>query len=304
MSKKYLIVIAGPTASGKTDLAIRIAGTFHTEIISADSRQVYRELCIGTAVPDRGQLSKIKHHLIQHRSVLDNYNASIFEEEALKVLDKIFNKNEFAVLAGGSGLYIKALCDGIDDIPSVDPGVRENLRKKLESEGIESLRYDLKKLDPDTYRTVDLKNPNRILKALEVSITTGKPYSSFLKNNKKQRDFEIIKVGLNLNRGTLYEKINLRVDEMMTNGLLEEVRSCIPYRNRNSLKTVGYKELFEHLDGKAELQEAVRLIKRNTRRFARRQITWFNGDPEIHWFEPGQSEEIIKFIRGHVETAS
>ena len=304
MSKKYLIVIAGPTASGKTEMAIRIAGTFHTEIISADSRQVYRELCIGTAVPDRGQLSKLKHHLIQHRSVLDNYNASMFEEEALQVLDKIFKKKEFAVLAGGSGLYIKALCEGIDDIPSVDPGVRESLQEKLVSEGIESLRYDLKKLDPDSYKTVDLKNPNRILKSLEVSITTGKPYSSFLKNNKKQRDFEIIKVGLNLNRGTLYERINLRVDEMMTNGLLEEVRSCMPYRNRNSLKTVGYKELFEHLDGKTELQEAVRLIKRNTRRFARRQITWFNGDPEIHWFEPGQPEEIITFIREHVETAN
>ena len=260
MRNKLAIFIVGPTAVGKTDMAIRVAEALNTEIISADSRQVYRELSIGTAVPDSSEHKKVKHHLLQHRSVLDYYNASMFETEALDALEKIFRKNDTAVIAGGSGLYLRALSDGIDDIPTVDPEIRSQLQERLKSEGLESLRFELKKLDPESYSAMDLKNPNRILKALEVSIMTGKPYSSFLNHDKKKRDFHILKIGLNMNRGTLYERIDKRVDVMMEKGLIEEVRSCIPYRDRNALKTVGYKELFEHMDGKSELKEAVRLI--------------------------------------------
>ena len=302
MRIKLAIVIAGPTAAGKTAEAVRVAGALHTEIISADSRQVYRELCTGTAVPDSSERKKIKHHLLQHRSVLDNYNASMFETEALDALEKIFRRSDTAVIAGGSGLYLRALCDGIDDIPPVDPLIRTELQERMKKEGLESLRFELKKLDPEAYASMDLKNPNRILKALEISMTTGKPYSGFLRHGKKDRDFHILKVGLNMNRGALYERIDKRVDEMIRNGLLDEVKACMPYRDRNALKTVGYKELFDHLDGKTELKEAIRLIKRNTRRFARRQITWFNADPEIRWFEPGQTDEILSYIREHVTT--
>ena len=287
---------------GKTQEAVRVARALHTEIISADSRQVYRELGIGTAVPDNSERKKIKHHLLQHRSVWDYYNASMFETEALEALEKIFRNSDTAVIAGGSGLYLRALCDGIDEIPAVDPEIRIQLQERMKNEGLESLRFDLKKLDPDSYAAMDLKNPNRILKALEICMTTGKPYSSYLNHGKKERDFHILKIGLNMNRGTLYERIDKRVDVMIQKGLLEEAKACIPYRERNALKTVGYKELFDHLDGKTDLKEAVRLIKRNSRRFARRQITWFNADPEFRWFEPGQTEEILGYIREHVKT--
>ena len=287
---------------GKTQEAVRVARALHTEIISADSRQVYRELGIGTAVPDNSERKKIKHHLLQHRSVWDYYNASMFETEALEALEKIFRNSDTAVIAGGSGLYLRALCDGIDEIPAVDPEIRIQLQERMKNEGLESLRFDLKKLDPDSYAAMDLKNPNRILKALEISMTTGKPYSGYLTHGKKERDFHILKIGLNMNRGTLYERIDKRVDVMIQKGLLEEAKACIPYRERNALKTVGYKELFDHLDGKTDLKEAVRLIKRNSRRFARRQITWFNADPEFRWFEPGQTEEILGYIREHVKT--
>ena len=302
MRNKFAIIIAGPTAVGKTQEAVRVARALHTEIISADSRQVYRELGIGTAVPDNSERKKIKHHLLQHRSVWDYYNASMFETEALEALEKIFRNSDTAVIAGGSGLYLRALCDGIDEIPAVDPEIRIQLQERMKNEGLESLRFDLKKLDPDSYAAMDLKNPNRILKALEICMTTGKPYSSYLNHGKKERDFHILKIGLNMNRGTLYERIDKRVDVMIQKGLLEEAKACIPYRERNALKTVGYKELFDHLDGKTDLKEAVRLIKRNSRRFARRQITWFNADPEFRWFEPGQTEEILGYIREHVKT--
>ncbi len=291
------VFIVGPTGVGKTDLAIQVAESLRTEIISADSRQVYKELSIGTAVPGEKQLKRVKHHLVRHRPVREYYNASMYEEEALETMRSLFGKYPEVVIAGGSGLYIQAICEGIDDIPAVDPEIRESLIERMDREGIESLRFELKKLDPGTYRNIDLKNPKRILKALEVSLSTGRPYSSYLTRKKKERDFLILKIGLNMERELLYERINQRVDAMMEKGLLDEVRNCLQYRHLNALNTVGYKELFEHLDGRLSEQEAVQLIKRNSRGYARRQLTWFNRDPDITWFRPDQTDEIIKYIK-------
>ncbi len=295
MIKKQAVFIIGPTGVGKTELSIRVAKSLDTEIISADSRQVYRELEIGTAVPSKEQREEAPHHMLQHRSITDYYSAAMFEAEAISILTKLFKKYDRVIITGGSGLYIQALCEGIDDLPPIDPELRKTLIARLESEGLESLRFELKKLDPVSYQNIDLKNPKRILKALEVSLGSGEPYSGFLTREKKKRDFGIVKIGLNMERESLYERINLRVDEMMKNGLLEEVKNNISYRDQNALNTVGYKELFEFLDGKHSLEETVRLIKRNSRHYARRQLTWFNRDPDINWFSPVQLDEIIKF---------
>jgi tRNA dimethylallyltransferase len=304
MKNKYAIFIVGPTGVGKTDMAVRVAGRLGTEIISADSRQVYRELSIGTAVPGPEPLSRVRHHLIQHRTVKEDYNASMFEVEALQILGKLFKKKDHAVITGGSGFYIQALIKGIDDVPRVDPDIRRRLLKRLDKEGLKSLRFDLKKLDPVTWASIDLKNPKRILKALEVSLTTGKPYSSFLTRKSKKRDFNILKIGLNLERYELYARIEARVDEMMENGLLDEVRSCLPFRELNALNTVGYKELFDYLDGRVSLTGAVHLIKRNSRRYARRQLTWFKRDQEIAWFRPDRFGEIMDHIHRHARTGN
>ncbi|MCK4853514.1 MAG: tRNA (adenosine(37)-N6)-dimethylallyltransferase MiaA [Bacteroidales bacterium] len=301
MKNKNALFIVGPTGVGKTETAVRIAAALGTEIISADSRQVYKELSIGTAVPGPEHLGRVRHHLIQHRSVKDYYNASMFEVEALQILKKLFKQCDIVVITGGSGLYIQAVCDGIDDVPSVDPGIRRNLMRRLEEEGLESLRFELKKIDPHTWSSIDLKNPKRILKALEISLTTGKPYSSFLTRKSKKRNFSILKIGLNLDRDVLYGWINQRVEDMMELGLLDEVRACMAYRDLNALNTVGYKELFDYLDGRISLDEAVHLIKRNSRRYARRQMTWFNRDDEISWFRPDQFNEIMDHIRQHAK---
>lgn len=293
----------GPTAVGKSGIAVRVAERLYTEIISADSRQVYQELRIGTAVPEPLLLESVPHHLLQHRSVKDYYNASMFEAEALGVLDEIFRRKDTAVIAGGSGLYIQAITEGIDDIPAVDPRIREQLQIKLREEGLESLRFELRKLDPVSYKTLDLKNPNRILKALEISVMTGRPYSSFLGKDKKKRDFHMLKIGLHMDRDALYKRINQRVDDMMEAGLVEEAGGLLSMRDENALKTVGYKEIFDYLDGKTSLEEAVSLIKRNTRHYARRQMTWFRRDKDIAWFHPGQFDEIMGYISRHVETA-
>ena len=297
MSQKLAVFVVGPTGVGKTGVALDLAESLQTEIISADSRQIYRELSIGTAVPTTDQLKRIKHHLLQHRSVSDYYNASMFEKEALHTMKRLFVNYSAVVVAGGSGLYIQAICEGIDDIPAVDPEVRKTLLERMDREGIESLRFELKKLDPRSYSTIDLRNPKRILKAMEISLTTGKPYSGFLTRGKKEREFRSLKIGLNLEREDLYDKINLRVDEMMENGLLEEVKGLMEYRDLNALKTVGYRELFDYLDGQQTLPEVLRLIKRNSRHYARRQLTWFNRDPDISWFRPDQTGEIISFVR-------
>jgi len=294
--QKYLIVITGPTGIGKTGVAIQLAKHFGTEIISADSRQLFKELYIGTATPNPHELSEVKHHFIQSHSITDNYNASRYETEALQLINELFTKTNFLFLTGGSMLYIDAVCQGIDEMPDADPEIRLNLKLKLENEGIESLRLQLKQLDPDYYQIVDLKNPNRIIHALEICLTTGKPYSSFRTNPKKQRPFTIIKIGLDCDRQILHDRINTRVDKMVNIGLEREVRSLLQYRNMNALNTVGYRELFEYFDGKTSLETAIELIKRNTRRYARKQLTWFRNDQQTTWFHPENVTEIIKYI--------
>lgn len=293
---KHLIIITGPTASGKTDLAVKLAQHYATEIISADSRQIFKEMRIGTAVPDDEVLQSVKHYFIQTRSVKEYYNAFMYEIEVIDLLDNtLFKKFDNVVMCGGSMMYVDAVCNGIDLIPDPDIEIRNSLWQKFETEGIDPLRQQLLNLDPEYYKICDLNNHKRIIKALEVSIQTGKPYSSYRTGNKKQRNFEIIKIGLNLPREILHQRINQRVDLMMNNGLLHEAETLYPLKSLNSLNTVGYRELFDYMDGKTNLDTAVELIKRNTRRYARKQISWFNGDPEVKWFQPDRVEDIINY---------
>jgi tRNA dimethylallyltransferase len=303
MNSKTLVILAGPTAIGKTSLGIDLAGFFKTEIVSADSRQIYKEMCIGTAVPDKTQLGSVPHHLIRYRSISDYYNASMFEQDAMNSLKVIFSKHPVAILIGGSGLYIDAICYGIDELPAVDQEIREKLQQKFKAEGIESLRFDLKRMDPDYYYSVDLQNHKRILKALEICLITGKTYSSFLKKKIINRYFNMIKIGLDLPREELYDRINNRVDQMISQGLLDEARSLYPNKHLNAMKTVGYRELFMHLDGEISLDKAIELIKRNTRHYARRQLTWFRRYKDLKWFHPDQVEEIKAYITDQLPSA-
>lgn len=289
-------MIAGPTAVGKTTLAIEIAIHFGTEIISADSRQFYKEMNIGTAKPTAVELAQVKHHFIDNLSVTDYYTAGMFEKEALKCAEELFKKYPVLVMVGGSGLFIQSFCNGMDEIEPSDLKIREELNNTLTKSGLEYLQERLKVLDPEYYLQVDLKNPQRVIRALEVCISTGKPYSSFRTKTKAERDFNIVKIGLNTSREVLYERINKRVDDMMQAGLLEEVRGLYPDRELNALQTVGYTELFDYLDTKIPLGEAIALIKRNSRRYAKRQLTWFKRDPEIVWFEPSQLQDILNYI--------
>jgi tRNA dimethylallyltransferase len=291
-----LIVLLGPTGVGKTDLSIELAGYFGTEIISCDSRQFYREMQIGTAVPSDKQLKEIRHHFIRFISVKDYYSASLFERDVLNLIPSLFQKNNSVIMTGGSGLYIEAVCNGIDSIPDVDPSIRKKYMKKYREEGIESLRVDLKLLDPDHYCKVDLRNYKRILRALEICETTGYPYSSFMKREKRERNFNIIKIGLNIERKDLYERINKRVDKMIESGLEAEVKSLIDRKDYNALNTVGYKEFFDLFEKKTSFEGTVSLIKRNTRRYAKRQLTWWMRDKEIMWFSPDKKEDIITYI--------
>jgi tRNA dimethylallyltransferase len=297
----FLVVVLGPTGIGKTGLGIEIASKLQTEIISSDSRQLYKELSIGTAVPSKEQLGKVKHHFIQNQSVYDYYNASMFETEVNELLALLFLSRKSVVMVGGSGFYIDAVCNGIDDIPSVNPELREKLLELYKTEGIESLRGQLKLLDPDYYAVADLRNYKRILKALEVSLMAGKPYSSLLTRQKKPRDFKIIKIGLNRDRDELHQIINQRVDKMIAEGLIEEARLFLKDKHLNSLNTVGYKELFDYFDDKTTLEVAIELIKRNTRRYARRQLTYFNRDKEIKWFHPDEKKMIEEYIESQLE---
>ncbi|MBI3502227.1 MAG: tRNA (adenosine(37)-N6)-dimethylallyltransferase MiaA [Bacteroidetes bacterium] len=299
MSKKFLVVICGPTAVGKTSLAIELALKFNTEIISADSRQFFREMNIGTAKPTQEQLVQVKHHFINSLSVADEYNAGEYEKDALIILEKIFLKKNIAILAGGSGLYINALCSGFDSVPPSDKDVREKIIEQYKKEGIEYLRAALKKTDKEYYSKVDLSNPHRMIRAIEVFLITGKPFSQFRKGKKQKRNFSILKTGLNVEREELYKRINARVDQMMNRGLPEEVKSLAKQQHSNALNTVGYKELFEHLEGKISLQAAIEKIKQNTRHFAKRQLTWFKRDKEIKWFAPYEEARIIQ----HIHTA-
>jgi tRNA dimethylallyltransferase len=280
---KTLLVILGPTASGKTDLAIRVAKGLNTEIISADSRQFYRELSIGTAKPSPEQLAAIKHHLIGQISIHDKYNISDFEKDVLSLLEELFQKHDAVVMCGGSGLYIDAVCNGIDDQPEHDPEIRQLLTREYKAKGIVYLQNELHRLDPEYYKQVDLSNPNRLMRALEVCMATGKPYSSFRTGLKKSRPFKIVKLGIDIPREELIKRINARTDSMVSAGLIDEARENLVNRHLNSLNTVGYKEMFEYLDGNLSLEDAIEKIKINTRRYAKRQMTWFRKDKEITW---------------------
>jgi len=296
-SKPLLIVITGPTAIGKTSLSIKVATAFSTEIISADSRQFYKEMRIGTATPAAAELKAVPHHFIGHISIHDAYNVSHFEEDALKKLDQLFTGRDYIILTGGSGLYINAVCHGIDDLPDPDNGLRTKLKELYHAEGITALQDKVKEIDPEYYIEVDQSNPKRLLRAIEVCLTTGVTYSSLRKNKPKPRNFKVLKIGLTRNREELYRRINHRVDKMMDEGLLSEAKSLYSYRHLNALNTVGYKEVFDYLDAKITLDEAVEKIKTNSRRYAKRQLTWFRKDPEITWFHPDDLDDIINFIR-------
>ena len=293
---KTLIILLGPTGVGKTDLSITIASHFHTEIISCDSRQIYREMRIGTAVPDWQTLEIVPHHFISSHSIHDPYNARKFEIEVLERLETLFGTGDMVLMTGGSMLYIDALCKGLDDFPDVDPELRQKLMNRLESEGITQLQNELLELDPTYYHEVDLQNPKRILHALEICHMTGIPYSELRTNQTRKRPFKIIKLGLNCDREVLYHRINQRVDKMFEEGLENEVNHLQPFSQLNSLNTVGYRELFEYFDGKITLEQAKEKIKANSRKYARKQLTWFRRDPEITWFTPGMKDEIIAFI--------
>jgi tRNA dimethylallyltransferase len=295
-----LLVLLGPTGIGKTDLCINLAKYFGTEIVSADSRQIYRELDIGTAPPSPEQLNEVKHHFVKSHSIFNDYTAGKYETDALKIIEKLFETNEYVWLAGGSGLYIDAVCKGIDNIPETDMELRKTIIKRYENEGIESLCFELMRLDPDIRSILDIRNPQRVMRALEACISSGRPYSSLRKNFEKSRRFNIIKIGLTTERNLLYKRINSRVNSMMDAGLEQEARTLYPFKEFNALKTVGYRELFDYFEGKTSLEEAIELIKRNTRRYAKRQFTWFARYPEIKWFHPYDFVEIIAFIQSVV----
>jgi tRNA dimethylallyltransferase len=282
---KVLISVIGPTAIGKTRLAIQLANHYNTEIVSADSRQFFKEMSIGTAVPSATELSSAVHHFIQHKSILEPYTVGDFERDALNTLKGIFQKNHLAIMVGGSGLYVDAVTKGLDSFPKVDNAIREKLNRELTELGIESLQSRLKELDPDHYQKIDIHNPHRIIRALEICIGTGKPYSSFLNWPKDKRNFKVVSVGLMADRKVVYNRINERVDDMMKDGLLEEVKSLVAHSDLNALQTVGYKELFEYLNGNWTLDFAVSEIKKNTRRFAKRQITWFKKTEDVLWMK-------------------
>ena len=283
--EKKLIIILGPTAVGKTEYSLQMAEKLHTEILSCDSRQMFREMKIGTAAPTEEDLKRVPHHFVGHLSIHDYYSCGKFEIDALAKCNELFQKHDTLIMTGGSMLYIDAICKGIDDVPNIDEELRSSLWKRFETDGIENLRNELKLLDPEYYATVDPKNGKRIIHALEICLQTGKPYSSIRKNSKKERPFIIEKIGITRPREELYERINLRVEKMFEDGLLEEARTLYPYRELNALNTVGYKELFEYFDGNWTLEYAKQMIQQNTRHYAKKQITWFKRDPEIIWKE-------------------
>ena len=292
---KTLIVITGPTAVGKTDLGMEIAGRFDIPIINADSRQLFRELRIGTASPTPEQLAKVRHYFVGTLNIGDYYSASMYEQDVMTLLGQLFKTSDYALLSGGSMMYIDAVCNGIDDIPTVDEKTRTLMKRRLAEEGLEKLVEELRRIDPEHYEVVDRQNPRRVVHALEICHMTGQTYTSFRKAEKKQRPFEIIKIGLNREREELYNRINSRVDSM-EQGLLKEAEEMLPYRQANALNTVGYKELFSYFDGIWELDEAVERIKGNTRRYARKQLTWFKRDQQMKWFHPDEQEQIMKYI--------
>lgn len=293
---KNLVVVVGPTGVGKTAVCIELAKSLDCEIISADSRQIYRDIPIGTASPTEGERKSVPHHFIGMLSLDEYFSAARYEEMALAEIERQFKKRNVVLLTGGSMMYVDALCKGIDDIPSPDREIRDELMRRFETEGLDSLRHQLKILDPEYYKVVDLKNPKRVIHGLEICLMTGRTYTSFRTNICKKRPFNIIKVGLRREREELYERINQRVDQMILAGLVEEARKVYPFRSYNALNTVGYKELFEFFDGVITLDEAVNKIKRNSRVYSRKQMTWFKRDESIHWFNPAEIESIQDYI--------
>lgn len=302
---KKLIVITGPTAVGKTDLCMEIARHFDIPIINADSRQLFQQLPIGTAQPTKEQLGRVRHYFVGTLDIQDYYSASKYEQDVMELLQQLFSDSDYALLSGGSMMYIDAVCNGIDDIPTVDDETRALMKRRLAEEGLEALVEELKQLDPEHYELVDRQNPRRVVHALEICHMTGKTYTSFRKADQKKktsgslgqhRPFDIIKIGLNREREELYNRINSRVDQMMADGLLKEAETMLPYRGANALNTVGYKELFNYFDGIWDLTEAVERIKGNTRRYARKQLTWFKRDQQMRWFHPEDQESIMNYI--------
>jgi len=294
---KIVISVVGPTAIGKTALSIKLAQHFKAKIISADSRQFYKEMSIGTAVPSVEELNAAPHHFIQHKSIDENYNVGDFERDAISKIKELHKDTPIVIMVGGSGLYVKAVTKGLDYFPEVNSNIRENLNLQLEKEGLNTLQEQLNLLDPEAFKTIAVDNPQRVIRALEICIGTGKPYTSFLTNPEKNRDFKTISIGLNAERSVIYDRINQRVDLMIENGLLEEAKALLPKKHLNALNTVGYKELFEYFEGNDSLDFAVSEIKKNTRRFAKRQLTWFRKDDAIKWFDyKTDANAIIQYI--------
>jgi tRNA dimethylallyltransferase len=300
-NEKILIVIAGPTAVGKTDVAISLANHFNTSILSADARQFYREMTIGTAKPSPAQLAAAPHFFIDTIPVAQNYTVADYGKDALQLLNKLFPKKNIAILAGGSGLFVKAVCEGLDKIPPIQKSTRDKWNSLFEEKGLEFLQHELQKHDPVYYETVDKKNPRRLLRALEVFDETGEPFSSFHKNKCTPRNFTPIKIGLELDKAELHQRIDVRVDDMIKNGLVDEVKKLIPYKDSTALKTVGYSELFNYFDQLISLDEAITQIKTHTKQYAKRQITWFKKDKEIKWFKPEEMKEMIEYVNTEIK---
>lgn len=296
MPQKILIVLVGPTGVGKTETSLVLAETLHAPIINADSRQIYKGMGIGTAAPTPEEQARVEHHFVQFLNPGEYYSAAQFELDVMARLETLFQSHDYVLLSGGSMMYIDAVCKGIDDIPTVDAETRKMMLERYEAEGLERLCSELRVLDPEYYQVVDLKNPKRVIHALEICYMTGKTYTSFRTNTRKERPFRIVKIGLKREREILYDRINRRVTQMLEMGLEQEVRSLMPYRNTNALNTVGYKEMFAYFDGAMTLEQAADKIRQNSRTYSRKQMTWFKRDEEIKWFEPGQMSEIMNYI--------
>ncbi|MBR9999797.1 MAG: tRNA (adenosine(37)-N6)-dimethylallyltransferase MiaA [Cyclobacteriaceae bacterium] len=296
MERFKLVIILGPTAIGKSELAIRLATHLQCDVISADSRQIYKEMNIGTAKPTRFEKQGIKHHMMDIKGIREYYSAGRYEQDVIGLIDGLSGNQPHSVMAGGSGLYIQAVCKGIDEMPDPDFSIRDRLISRMEEEGLESLVNDLQSLDPESWTEIDRQNPKRVIRALEIIYQTSEKYSSIKKGQAKSREFDYIKIGLESEREILYERINQRADRMLEQGLLQEVQELFPYRNLTALRTVGYQEFFGYMEGAYDLEEAIRLFKRNSRRYAKKQIAWFNRDPEVHWFFTGSFQNILTLV--------
>lgn len=299
--KKYLIVIAGPTASGKTEWSIKLAKALKTEIISADSRQIYKEMRIGTAVPSTEELACVKHHLIQHISIKQNYDVARYEQEALNLLNNLFTKYSVVILTGGTGLYVDAVCRGLDNIPETSPEIRERVTQLYKNQGLQALQNEVKKLDPEYYEILDIMNPRRLQRALEVIWQTGRPFSFYRKRKTVPRPFEIIWTAIDMDRQQLYNRINMRVEKMLSEGLIAEAKTLAKYKHLNALNTVGYKELFDYFEGVMSMNEALEKIKTNTRQYAKRQLTWLHKNTEYKWFKKDDFDSLLNYVLTQME---